>query len=69
MKRQKIHTPPYGRGQLIESEEGTVIKLEDIQLMAKEISVMASAIGARTDDAIAHQLIASIQVLLKEVQS
>ena len=69
MKRHKIHTPPYGRGQLIESEEGTVIKLEDIQLMAKEISVMASAIGTRTDDAIAHQLIDSIQIMLKEVHS
>jgi len=69
MKRCKIHTPPYGRGQLVESDTGTVVKLEDVQAMAKELSATASAIGMRTDDAIAHQLIASIQVLLKEVQS
>jgi hypothetical protein len=69
MRRYKIHTPPYGRGQLVESDTGTVVKLEDLQAMAKELSVTASAIGMRTDDAIAHQLIASIQVLLKEVQS
>jgi hypothetical protein len=69
MKRYKIHTPPYAKGQLVESEDGTVVKLEDIQAMAKELTVTASAIGMRTDDAIAHQLIASIQVLLKEVQS
>ena len=69
MKRYKIHTPPYAKGQLVESEDGTVVKLEDVQAMAKELSATASAIGMRTDDAIAHQLIASIQVLLKEVQS
>ena len=69
MKRQKIHTPPYGRGQLVESEDGTVVKLEDVQAMAKELSATASAIGMRTDDAIAHQLIASIQVLLKGINA
>ena len=69
MKRYIIHTPPYAKGQLVESEDGTVVKLEDVQAMAKELSATASAIGMRTDDAIAHQLIASIQVLLKEVQS
>jgi len=67
MKRYKIHTPPYGRGQLVESDTGTVVKLEDVQAMAKELSATASAIGMRTDDAIALQLIASIQALLKEV--
>ena len=48
---------------------GGSIQLEDLRQIAKELSVTASAIGMRTDDAIAHQLIASIQVLLKEVQS
>ena len=69
MKRHKIHTPPYGRGQLVESDTGTVVKLEDVQAMVKELSATASAIGMRTDDAIAHELIGSIQFLLKEVHS
>ena len=69
MKRYKIHTPPYAWGQLVESEDGTVVKLEDIQAMAKELSATASAIGMRRDDAIAHQLIASIQVLLKGINA
>ena len=69
MKRYKIHTPPYAKGQLVESDTGTLVKLEDLRQIAKELSATASAIGMRTDDAIAHQLIASIQVLLKEVQS
>ena len=69
MKRYKIHTPPYGWGQLVESDTGTLVKLEDLQAMAKEISATASAIGTRTDDAIAHQLIDSIQIMLKEVHS
>ena len=69
MKRYKIHTPPYAKGQLVESEDGTVVKLEDVQAMVKELSATASAIGMRTDDAIAHQLIDSIQIMLKEVQS
>jgi len=69
MKRYKIHTPPYARGQLVESEDGTAVKLEDLQAMAKELSATASAIGMRTDDAIAHQLIASIQVLLKGINA
>ena len=69
MKRYKIHTPPYGRGQLVESDTGTVVKLEDVQAMAKELSATASAIGMRTDDAITHQLIASIQVLLKGINA
>jgi len=50
MKRYKIHTPPYARGQLVESEDGTPVKLEDLQAMAKELSVTASAIGPRDPD-------------------
>ena len=69
MKRYKIHTPPYAKGQLVESEDGTVVKLEDIQAMAKELSVTASAIGMRTEDAVALQLIDRIQFLLKGINA
>ena len=69
MKRYKIHTPPYAWGQLIESDTGTLVKLEDLQAMAKEISATASAIGMRTDDAIALQMIDRIQFLLKGINA
>jgi hypothetical protein len=69
MKRYKIHTPPYAWGQLIESDTGTLVQLEDLRQIAKELSVTASAIGMRTEDAVALQLIDRIQFLLKGINA
>jgi len=69
MKRYKINRPPWPRSEIAESNDGTLLKLDDIQVMADEISLAASAIRTRTDDAIAHKLIDRIHFLLGRVQS